>query len=98
MRIPDEVWDAALAKSSEVGTSISAVISQLLSGWLIDGTSDSLIEYLAIPKAEGAQAVAGITCEYSQARKMFPPAAWELHERTVSPYRPAQRRVVSPTS
>jgi hypothetical protein len=34
MRIPDELWDAAMAKADAEGTSVSDVVRELLSRWV----------------------------------------------------------------
>ena len=34
VRVPDDLWDAALARAEEQGTSVSEVIRQCLEAWI----------------------------------------------------------------
>ena len=92
-RVPDEVWDPAVIKAGADGTSLGAVITALLAGWLRGESSDSTLEYRATPRIAGAgPVVEGLTGSYATVRQQFPASAWALTEREVSSWRPAQRR------
>jgi hypothetical protein len=93
----DEEWAAGHTKAQAHGETLTAVLRQLLAGYLVGDASglDYDVEYRAVPKdADSSLAVQYISGRYEDVRRIYPAKHWHLEERTVSPYKPASRRSV----
>lgn len=106
LRFPDEVWEAGKTKAKSEGKNLTEVLRRLLDGYLVghpQGLDDYRYEYRAVPKDPSLSTnqrveltVDGITGDYDDVRRLYPAKHWTLHERTVSPYKPAARRTTRP--
>ncbi|GAT07736.1 uncharacterized protein RMCN_0869 [Mycolicibacterium novocastrense] len=98
VRVPDEIWDPAVAAASAAGETITAVIRRALARYALEGGGDAEVEYRATPKDDRFDAVTNIVGAYEDVRRLYPARRWVLEERTVSGYRPAGRQRTRPRS